>query len=119
MEESAVPRSTLNKRVTQVLNVSESIKLISTTFTGSARRSCVLQLAFNCEVCGGADGRADKTVPIEETVGAMAELVKEGKVKYIGLSEISSETLRRASKVHQSTFPFPISCPDFSYRGSN
>jgi aryl-alcohol dehydrogenase-like predicted oxidoreductase len=51
------------------------------------------------------DGRADKTVPIEETVGAMAELVKEGKVKYIGLSEVSSETLCRASKVHQSTVP--------------
>jgi len=53
-----------------------------------------------------ADGRADKTVPIEETVAAMAKLVKEGKVKYIGLSEVSSETLRRASKVHQST-PYP------------
>ena len=49
--------------------------------------------------------RADKTVPIEETVGAMATLVKEGKVKYIGLSEISSETLRRASKIHQSIPP--------------
>src|SRR5271170_94612 len=47
--------------------------------------------------------RADRTVPIEETVGAMAELVNEGKVKYLGLSEISSETLRRAQKVHPST----------------
>ncbi|KAJ3504301.1 hypothetical protein NLJ89_g8004 [Agrocybe chaxingu] len=44
--------------------------------------------------------RADKTVPIEHTVGAMAELVKEGKVRYLGISEVSSETLRRAHAVH-------------------
>jgi aryl-alcohol dehydrogenase-like predicted oxidoreductase len=44
--------------------------------------------------------RVDKTVPIEETVGAMAELVQAGKVRYLGLSEASSETLRRAVKVH-------------------
>eukprot|EP01112_Ceratiomyxa_fruticulosa_P015623 TRINITY_DN4612_c0_g1_i2.p1 TRINITY_DN4612_c0_g1~~TRINITY_DN4612_c0_g1_i2.p1 ORF type:complete len:327 (-),score=76.21 TRINITY_DN4612_c0_g1_i2:41-1021(-) len=44
--------------------------------------------------------RVDKNTPIEETVGAMAELVKEGKVRFIGLSECSAETLRRAHKVH-------------------
>lgn len=44
--------------------------------------------------------RVDPSVPIEETVGAMAELVKEGKVKYLGLSEASAETLRRAVKIH-------------------
>lgn len=44
--------------------------------------------------------RVDPETPIEETVGAMAELVKEGKVKYLGLSEASAKTLRRASKVH-------------------
>jgi len=44
--------------------------------------------------------RVDRTVPIEETVGAMAELVKAGKVKYLGLSEASAETIRRAHKVH-------------------
>jgi len=44
--------------------------------------------------------RADKNTPIEKTVGAMAELVKEGKVRYLGLSEISSATLRRAHAVH-------------------
>ena len=38
--------------------------------------------------------------PIEDTVGALAELVKEGKIKYIGLSECSAESLRRAHKVH-------------------
>ncbi|KAI9005811.1 aldo/keto reductase [Phycomyces nitens] len=44
--------------------------------------------------------RVDPSVPIEETVGAMAKLVKEGRVKFIGLSECSAETLRRAHKVH-------------------
>ncbi|WP_017746190.1 aldo/keto reductase [Scytonema hofmannii] len=44
--------------------------------------------------------RVDKTVPIEETVGAMAELVEQGKVRYLGLSEASSETIRRAHAVH-------------------
>ncbi|TGL61073.1 aldo/keto reductase [Leptospira sarikeiensis] len=44
--------------------------------------------------------RVDPDTPIEETVGAMAELVKEGKVKYIGLSEAGAETIRRAAKVH-------------------
>ncbi len=47
--------------------------------------------------------RVDPNTPIEETVGAMAELVKEGKVRYIGLSEAAPETLRRASKVHPIT----------------
>ncbi|OKH44028.1 aldo/keto reductase [Calothrix sp. HK-06] len=47
--------------------------------------------------------RVDPNVPIEDTVGAMAELVKEGKVKYIGLSEASAKTLYRASKVHSIT----------------
>jgi aryl-alcohol dehydrogenase-like predicted oxidoreductase len=44
--------------------------------------------------------RVDPKTPIEETVGAMAELVKEGKVRYLGLSEASPATLRRAVKVH-------------------
>src|SRR5271170_6713348 len=44
--------------------------------------------------------RVDPATPIEETVGAMAELVKEGKVRYLGLSEASPQTLRRATKVH-------------------
>src|SRR5712672_4432779 len=44
--------------------------------------------------------RVDKTVPIEETVGAMAELVKEGKVRYLGLSEAAAPTIRRAHAVH-------------------
>jgi len=44
--------------------------------------------------------RVDPHVPIEETVGAMADLVKTGKVRYLGLSEAGPETLRRASRVH-------------------
>jgi aryl-alcohol dehydrogenase-like predicted oxidoreductase len=44
--------------------------------------------------------RVDTAVPIEDTVGAMAELVKAGKVRYLGLSEAAPDTLRRAHKVH-------------------
>ncbi|HUK13150.1 MAG TPA: aldo/keto reductase [Thermoanaerobaculaceae bacterium] len=44
--------------------------------------------------------RVDRTVPIEETVGAMAELVRAGKVRHLGLSEASPETVRRAHAVH-------------------
>ena len=47
--------------------------------------------------------RVDKTVPIEETVGAMAELVEAGKVRHIGLSEASPATIRRAHAVHPIT----------------
>ncbi|WP_132052678.1 aldo/keto reductase [Pseudocnuella soli] len=47
--------------------------------------------------------RLDKSTPIEETVGAMAELVKEGKVRYLGLSEVSAETVRKAHAVHPIT----------------
>jgi len=44
--------------------------------------------------------RLDPAVPIEETVGAMAEMVKKGYIKYIGLSEVGSETIRRAHATH-------------------
>jgi aryl-alcohol dehydrogenase-like predicted oxidoreductase len=44
--------------------------------------------------------RVDPAIPIEETVGAMAELVRAGKVRYLGLSEASAQTIRRAHKVH-------------------
>ena len=47
--------------------------------------------------------RVDPNTPIEETVGAMAELVKEGKVRYIGLSEASGNTIRKANAVHPIT----------------
>src|SRR4029079_404012 len=44
--------------------------------------------------------RVDPEVPIEDTVGAMADLVKAGKVRHLGLSEAAPATIRRASKVH-------------------
>ena len=44
--------------------------------------------------------RVDKTVPIEDTVGAMAGLVQAGKVRYLGLSEASADTIRRAHRTH-------------------
>ena len=47
--------------------------------------------------------RLDPKTPIEETVEAMGELVKEGKVKYIGLSEVGSETIRKAHQIHPLT----------------
>ncbi len=53
--------------------------------------------------------RVDPSVPIEETVAAMAELVGEGKVRYIGLSEASADTIRRAAKIH------PISAVQSEY----
>ena len=53
--------------------------------------------------------RIDPTIPIEETVGAMAELVREGKVRYLGLSECSSESLRKACAIH------PISAVESEY----
>ncbi len=47
--------------------------------------------------------RVDPNVPIEETVGAMAELVAAGKVRYLGLSEAAADTIRRAHAVHPIT----------------
>src|SRR5512144_1374208 len=47
--------------------------------------------------------RVDKTVPIEDTVGAMAELMQAGKVGHLGLSEASASTIRRAHAVHPIT----------------
>ncbi|HXR47790.1 MAG TPA: aldo/keto reductase [Candidatus Limnocylindrales bacterium] len=47
--------------------------------------------------------RVDSNTPIEETVGAMAQLVKEGKVRYLGLSEAGPQTIRRAHAVHPIT----------------
>src|SRR5438105_5671372 len=44
--------------------------------------------------------RWDKRVPIEDSIGALAEMVKQGKVRTIGLSEVSAETLRKGHRVH-------------------
>jgi aryl-alcohol dehydrogenase-like predicted oxidoreductase len=64
---------------------------------GSLRRLCVDTIDLYYQ------HRVDPSTPIEETVGAMAQLVKEGKVRYLGLSEASPKTLRRAVKVHPIT----------------
>jgi aryl-alcohol dehydrogenase-like predicted oxidoreductase len=48
-------------------------------------------------------GRIDPNVPVEETVGAIADLIKEGKVRYLGLSETGAENIRRAHKVYPVT----------------
>jgi len=53
--------------------------------------------------------RLDGTTPVEKTVEAMAQLKKEGKIKYLGLSEVSSNSLRRAHKIH------PISAVQIEY----
>ena len=53
--------------------------------------------------------RIDKTVPIEDTVGEMSRLVSEGKVRYIGLSEASANTIRRAHAIH------PLTCVQTEY----
>jgi aryl-alcohol dehydrogenase-like predicted oxidoreductase len=53
--------------------------------------------------------RKDPSVPIEDTVGAMKQLVEEGKVRFIGLSEVGAETIRRACRVH------PISAVQSEY----
>lgn len=53
--------------------------------------------------------RIDASIPVEETVGAMADLVQEGKVRYLGLSEASAESIRKANAVH------PISALQYEY----
>ncbi|HEX7390344.1 MAG TPA: aldo/keto reductase, partial [Acidiphilium sp.] len=45
--------------------------------------------------------RVDRNVPIEDTVGAMADLIRAGKVRHLGLSEAAPETIRRAHKIHK------------------
>ncbi len=47
--------------------------------------------------------RVDPNVPIEDTVGAMSDLIKEGKVRFLGLSEAAPNTIRRANKIHKIT----------------
>ncbi|KAF8997505.1 NADP-dependent oxidoreductase domain-containing protein [Cyathus striatus] len=65
--------------------------------------------------------RADSTVPIERSMEAFSALIKEGKIKYIGLSEVSAETLRRAHAIHPITAvqteysPFTLDIEDDKY----
>lgn len=57
-------------------------------------------MASSASICTYYLHRLDPKVPIEETVGAMAELVKKGEVRYLGLSEVGPDTLERACRVH-------------------
>jgi aryl-alcohol dehydrogenase-like predicted oxidoreductase len=82
--------------------------LINRTIDGSAqyvREACdaSLQRLGTDHIDLYYQHRVDPNTPIEETVGAMAELVQAGKVRYIGLSEASAETVRRAHAVHPIT----------------
>ncbi len=54
-------------------------------------------------------GRLDPQVPIEDTIGAIADLIKEGKVHYLGLSEATADQIRRAHKIH------PVSAVQIEY----
>ena len=78
----------------QITGVDSSPENVRTSCEGSLKRLGidVIDLFYQ--------HRVDPNVPIEETVGAMAELVKEGKVRHIALSEAGPETLRRAAAVH-------------------
>jgi aryl-alcohol dehydrogenase-like predicted oxidoreductase len=69
------------------------------------RRACAASLQrLNVEVIDLCYlHRLDANTPIEDTVGAMAQLVEQGKVRFIGLSEVGSQTLRRAHRVHPIT----------------
>jgi aryl-alcohol dehydrogenase-like predicted oxidoreductase len=71
----------------------------------NVRRACegsLRRLAIDC-IDLLYQHRVDSSVPIEETVGAMAGLVEEGKVRFLGLSEASPETIRRAHAIHPIT----------------
>ena len=83
---------------------------------GQPRRSIDGSAAYVHSACAGSlerlgvehidlyyQHRVDPNTPIEETVGAMAELVAQGKVRHLGLSEASAETIRRAHAVHPIT----------------
>src|SRR5215203_5634746 len=81
----------------QVRGVSGRPDYVRSSCEGSLRRLGVETIDFYYL------HRVDPDTPIEETVGAMAKLVEEGKVRFLGLSEAGSETLRRASAVHPIT----------------
>jgi aryl-alcohol dehydrogenase-like predicted oxidoreductase len=80
-----------------VRNVSGKPDYVRSSCEGSLRRLKVDTIDLYYQ------HRVDPNTPIEETVGAMAQLVKEGKVRYLGLSEASAQTLRRAHAVHSIT----------------
>jgi aryl-alcohol dehydrogenase-like predicted oxidoreductase len=79
---------------TQITGVDSSPANIRTSVEGSLKRLGIDTIDLYYQ------HRVDPNTPIEETVGAMAELVREGKVRFLGLSEAGPETIRRAHAVH-------------------
>ncbi len=111
--EELVGRAIAGRRDEVFLATKFGIKL---ELTPTPRRAVDGSPAYVREACEGSlrrlgveyidlyyQHRVDPNTPIEETVGAMAELVKEGKVRHLGLSEASAETIRRAHAVHPVT----------------
>jgi aryl-alcohol dehydrogenase-like predicted oxidoreductase len=78
----------------QARGVSGRPEYVRASCEGSLRRLAVEVIDLHYQ------HRVDPAVPIEETVGAMADLVRQGKVRYLGLSEAGPATIRRASAVH-------------------
>jgi aryl-alcohol dehydrogenase-like predicted oxidoreductase len=106
-------RSSIGSREQVFLATKFGIKLDLNPPTPPPRRAVDGSPAYVREACEASLGRlgvehidlyyqhrVDPNTPIEETVGAMAELVKEGKVRHLGLSEASAATIRRAHAVH-------------------
>ncbi len=85
------------KQPTLRLGVSGKPEYVRSSCEGSLRRLGIETIDLYYQ------HRVDPDTPIEETVGAMSDLVKEGKVRYLGLSEAGSDTIRRAHKVHRIT----------------
>jgi aryl-alcohol dehydrogenase-like predicted oxidoreductase len=81
----------------QFLGVNGSAKYVKDACDASLRRLGVDYIDLYYQ------HRVDANTPIEETVGALSELVRAGKIRYIGLSEAGSETIKRAHKVHPIT----------------
>lgn len=77
-----------------VVGVNGNPEYVRTSCEGSLRRLGVDTIDLYCQ------HRVDKATPIEETWGAMAELVREGKVRHLAISEASADTVRRAHAVH-------------------
>jgi aryl-alcohol dehydrogenase-like predicted oxidoreductase len=81
----------------RVVGVNGTPEYVRTSCEGSLRRLGVEVIDLYCQ------HRVDRATPIEETWGALAELVQEGKVRYLAISEASAETVRRAHAVHTVT----------------
>jgi aryl-alcohol dehydrogenase-like predicted oxidoreductase len=114
--EELVGRSIAGRREQVFLATKFAIKIVPGGPGEPPRRSIDGSPAYVREACEGSlkrlgvdhidlyyQHRVDPNTPIEETVAAMAELVAQGKVRYLGLSEASAETVRRAHAVHPIT----------------